>query len=101
MLPSAFPNPSKLCNSSINRIISPFESSTSFITFFNLSSNSPRNFAPPTSNPRSSAITLLFNIDDGTSPCTILCAKPSIIAVLPTPAEPTITGLFFDRRDKT
>lgn len=31
----------------------------------------------------------------------ICCAKPSAIAVLPTPGSPISTGLFFVRRDKT
>ena len=37
----------------------------------------------------------------GTSPRTIFHAKPSAIAVLPTPASPTNTGLFLRRRDST
>ena len=36
----------------------------------------------------------------GTSPLTMRCAKPSAIAVLPTPGSPTKTGLFFERRAK-
>ena len=42
----------------------------------------------------------LFLIAAGTSPFTIACAKPSTTAVLPTPASPTRTGLFFVRRAK-
>src|SRR6267143_1410480 len=37
----------------------------------------------------------------GTSPCTIRRANPSAIAVLPTPASPTNSGLFFWRRQST
>ena len=37
----------------------------------------------------------------GTSPLTIRWAKPSTMAVLPTPGSPINTGLFFVRRDKT
>ena len=40
-------------------------------------------------------------IDDGTLPLTIACAKPSTIAVLPTPASPTKIGLFLLRLLKT
>ena len=36
----------------------------------------------------------------GTSPCTMRCASPSAIAVLPTPGSPTNIGLFLVRRDK-
>ncbi len=44
-------------------------------------------------------IFLFFKIS-GTLPSLILLAKPSIIAVLPTPGSPTNTGLFLVRRDK-
>jgi hypothetical protein len=37
----------------------------------------------------------------GTSPLTILRARPSAIAVLPTPGSPTSSGLFFERRHRT
>ena len=36
----------------------------------------------------------------GTSPRTIRCAKPSTMAVLPTPGSPISTGLFFVLRDR-
>ena len=36
----------------------------------------------------------------GTSPAMIRCAKPSTIAVLPTPDWPRRTGLFFVRRER-
>src|SRR5262245_64013868 len=38
--------------------------------------------------------------DSGTSPATIRWARPSTIAVLPTPGSPMRTGLFFVRRAK-
>ena len=38
--------------------------------------------------------------DAGTSPAMMRCAKPSMIAVLPTPGSPISTGLFLLRRDK-
>ena len=37
----------------------------------------------------------------GTSPATIRWARPSTIAVLPTPGSPISTGLFLVRRDST
>ena len=36
----------------------------------------------------------------GTSPLTMRCARPSTIAVLPTPGSPISTGLFLDLRDR-
>src|SRR6516162_7030728 len=44
--PSAAPAPTTVCNSSMKRMISPEDSTTSLSTAFNRSSNSPRNFAP-------------------------------------------------------
>ena len=49
----------------------------------------------------SSAITRRSRSDSGTSPETIRCARPSTIAVLPTPGSPISTGLFFVRREST
>src|SRR6266404_4901812 len=96
--PSAAPAPTSVCNSSMNRIICPSASETSFSTAFRRSSNSPRNFAPATSAAKSSAtIFFVFNTS-GTSPDTIRCASPSTIAVFPTPGSPISTGLFFVRR---
>ena len=40
---------------------------------------------------------LLFSVS-GTSPLTMRCARPSTIAVLPTPGSPISTGLFLVRR---
>ena len=37
----------------------------------------------------------------GTSPLTMRCARPSTIAVLPTPGSPISTGLFLVRRCRT
>ena len=49
--PSAAPAPTRVCSSSMNRMISPFESSISFSTAFRRSSNSPRNLAPASMSP--------------------------------------------------
>ena len=52
-------------------------------------------------DPRSSAITRLSLSVSGTSPRTIRWARPSAIAVLPTPGSPISTGLFLVRRLST
>ena len=81
-------------------MILPSLSFTSSKTAFSLSSNSPRYLAPATNDPISSEKTCLFFNASGTSPRTILCARPSTTAVLPTPGSPIKTGLFFVLRDK-
>ena len=99
--PSALPAPTMVCNSSINRIICPSCLLRSLSTAFNRSSNSPRNLAPAISEPISSDSTRLFFKPSGTSPLIIRCARPSTIAVLPTPGSPISTGLFLVRRCNT
>ena len=42
-----------------------------------------------------------FSKTSGVSPCTILRASPSAMAVLPTPGSPTRSGLFLRRRHST
>ena len=69
-------------------------------TAFSRSSNSPRYLAPATSEPMSSAKTVLSRSPSGTSPRTMRCARPSTIAVLPTPGSPISTGLFFVLRER-
>src|SRR5947209_7152346 len=54
--------------------------------------------APATREPKSSAMTRRFKRLSGTSAVTIRWARPSTIAVLPTPASPISTGLFLVRR---
>nr|GMD47441.1 Uncharacterised protein [Ipomoea batatas]GMD47442.1 Uncharacterised protein [Ipomoea batatas] len=81
--------------SSINIIICPFEAITLFNTAFNLSSNSPWNLEPASSELISNVITFRFTRGSGTSPWIIRCANPLAIAVFPTPGSPIITGLFF------
>ena len=80
----------------MNKIISP-ASSISAIIFFNLSSNSPRYLVPASNVPMSNTITLFPNKLLGTFCETILSAKPSTIAVFPTPGSPINTGLFLVR----
>ena len=65
----------------------------SLSTALSRSSNSPRYFAPATSAPRSSASSDLSLSDSGTSPLTMRSARPSAMAVLPTPGSPISTGI--------
>jgi len=84
-----------VCISSIKSMICQSDFSTSFITAFNLSSNSHLYFAHAKSVHISSVITLLFIRLSGTSLFTIFRAIHSTIAVLPTHGSQTKTGLFF------
>ncbi len=68
---------------------------TSAKAFFILSSNSPRYFEPAMTADKSRLIIFLFFNTSGMFPSTIFCAKPSTIAVFPTPGSPTRQGLFF------
>ena len=69
--PSAAPAPTSVCNSSMNRMICPSDSVTSFSTAFKRSSNSPRYFAPAIKEARSSD-TMRFGFKtSGTSPATM------------------------------
>ena len=85
----------------MNRITWPSASAISLSTAFSRSSNSPRYLAPAISAPMSSAITRRSRRESGTSPSTIRWARPSAIAVLPTPGSPIRTGLFLVRRERT
>jgi hypothetical protein len=101
MAPSALPAPTSVCISSMNRMIPPASAWISFSTDFSRSSNSPRYFAPAISDPMSSAISFLSCRLSGTSPLTMRSARPSAMAVLPTPGSPISTGLFLVRREST
>ncbi len=79
-------------------MVRPSSLAMSLSTALSRSSNSPRNFAPASSEAMSSESTRLFLSVSGTSPLTMRCARPSTIAVLPTPGSPISTGLFFVRR---
>ena len=98
--PSNLPAPTIIWISSINIIMLPSDFLTSFKTFLSLSSNSPRYLAPAIKAAISSSQMVLSFKLLGTSPFTIRPARPSIIAVLPTPGSPIKTGLFFVLRDK-
>ena len=99
--PSAAPAPTIVCSSSMKRTISPSDSLISVRTALSRSSNSPRYFEPARSAPMSSAQTRLPFKPSGTSPATMRWARPSAIAVFPTPGSPMSTGLFFVRREST
>ncbi len=99
--PSAAPAPTRVCSSSMKVTTSPSASVISLRTALRRSSNSPRYLAPATMEPRSSEITRLPFSPSGTSPSMMRFARPSTIAVLPTPGSPISTGLFLVRRDRT
>ena len=90
-----------VCSSSMNRMIWPSFFDRSLSTAFSRSSNSPRNLAPAISAPMSSDSTRLPRRPSGTSSLTMRWARPSTIAVLPTPGSPISTGLFLVRRCST
>ena len=97
--PSALPAPTMVCSSSMKRITLPSRRTSSSRTRMR-SSNSPRYFVPATMPDRSSSKMRLSTSSSGTSPAAILSARPSAMAVLPTPGSPMSTGLFFVRRVK-
>ena len=69
-------------------------------TFLIRSSNSPRYLVPATMPERSRDKSFLSSRLSGTSPSTIFSARPSAMAVLPTPGSPIRQGLFFVRRER-
>src|SRR5919198_857890 len=73
-------------------------STSCFSTAFRRCSKSPRYLVPARSAPMSRAYTVHFASRSGTLPSTMRRANPSAIAVLPTPASPTSSGLFLRRR---
>ena len=85
----------------VDEKITSFAFSSSFITAFILSSNWPRYFVPATSAARSSVTTRLSWRTRETFFWTMRLARPSAIAVLPTPGSPMRTGLFFFLRLNT
>ena len=99
MLPSASPVPTRLCTSSMNRMMLPscFTSSTRPLMRL---SNWPRNCVPATSAVRSRSCTSFLRSFAGTSPAAMRSARPSATAVLPTPGSPIRHGLFFVRRER-
>mmetsp|Transcript_8347 Transcript_8347/g.28627 ORF Transcript_8347/g.28627 Transcript_8347/m.28627 type:complete len:218 (+) Transcript_8347:1212-1865(+) len=100
MAPFVCPAPINMWISSMNRIWF-LSRSSSVMTALSRASKAPRADAPAISRPRSSAQTREFRRPSGTSPSRIRAARPSTMAVFPTPGGPTSTGLFFLRRDST
>ena len=97
MPPSGAPAPSSVCSSSRNRI-RPSDSAASASASLKRFSNWPRNWAPAIMPDRSSAkIRVPFSVS-GTSSRWMRRARPSAMAVLPTPASPIRTALFLRRR---
>ena len=95
--PSAPPAPTMVCSSSMNRITSGFSRISAMICL-RRSSNWPRYLVPATTLARSRVKISLSRSRAGTLPSMIRVAKPSTMAVLPTPGSPISTGLFFLRR---
>ena len=100
MEPSAEPAPMMVCISSMNRMSSPLFC-TSARTFLRRSSNSPRYLEPATRAATSSVQICLLRSMSGTVPAATSWARPSTMAVLPTPGSPRMSGLFFWRRAST
>ena len=98
--PSAAPAPTSVCSSSMKRMMFLF-CAISFMTALSRSSNWPRYFVPAMTAAMSSDRTRLSRSDSGHSPLAMSCARPSTMAVLPTPGSPIRTGLFFLRRVRT
>ncbi len=98
--PSAAPAPTIVCNSSMKIMISPAPLISAMI-LVRRSSNSPRYLVPAIIEDRSRVTTLLPARISGTRFSMMRCARPSTIAVLPTPGSPIKTGLFLVRRDNT
>ncbi len=96
--PSALPAPTMVWISSMKRMVWPSSLAMSLSTALRRSSNSPRYLAPASRPAMSSTSTRLFFRLSGTSPLTMRCARPSTMAVLPTPGSPISTGLFLVRR---
>ena len=84
----------------MKRMILPSLFLISASTAFSRSSNSPRNFAPAIRLPMSREKMVRSFRESGTSPRTILWARPSTTAVLPTPGSPMRTGLFLVLRER-
>src|SRR5881398_805783 len=91
--PSAAPAPTSVCSSSMKTMYFPSALVISLSTALSRSSNSPRYLVPAIRVPRSSPTRCLLRSDSGTSPFTMRWARPSTIAVLPTPGSPIRTGV--------
>ena len=93
----ADPAPLIMCASSMNKIVLPFLV-RALSTILNRSSKSPRYLLPASIALMSKLYTVYSFKKSGTAPLTMLNARPSAIAVLPTPGSPTRITLFLLRR---
>ena len=93
LFPPPAPAPLIICASSMNIIVLPFPRKPAN-TSLNLSSKSPLYLDPASILPISRLYTSYSFKNSGTLLFTIFHAKPSAIAVLPTPGSPTIRTLF-------
>ena len=91
--PSALPAPTIVCISSTNKMTFPQRRISTKMSRMR-SSNSPRYFVPATTLAMSSAYRRLPRSTSGTAPAASRWAKPSTMAVLPTPGSPMSAGLF-------
>ncbi|CFP63825.1 Uncharacterised protein [Bordetella pertussis] len=98
--PEAEPAPIRVWISSMNRIASGLPR-ICLSTPLRRCSKSPRYLVPASKAPMSSAKTCAVCSTSGTSPRVMRQARPSAMAVLPTPASPTSSGLFLRRRHNT
>jgi hypothetical protein len=98
--PVVAPAPTIMCSSSMYRM-APGISFRRLSTPLRRSSNCPRNLVPATSAPMSRLKTRALASTSGTCPAWMRSARPSAMAVLPTPGSPTSTGLFLRRRHST
>ncbi|MNN68578.1 hypothetical protein D3C81_1843000 [compost metagenome] len=99
MPPEAAPAPIMVWISSMNRMALGL-SLSDLRTPLRRCSKSPRYLVPASSEPMSSEYTTPSARISGTSPWVMRQARPSAIAVLPTPASPTSSGLFLRRRHR-
>ena len=97
--PEAAPAPIKVWISSMNSTALGL-SLSDFNTPLSRCSKSPRYLVPANKAPMSSEYTCESAKISGTSFCVMRQARPSAIAVLPTPASPTSKGLFLRRRQR-
>ena len=99
MPPDAAPAPMSVWISSMNKTALG-RSFSALSTPLRRCSKSPRYLVPANSAPMSSEYTTESFSTSGTSFCEMRQARPSAIAVFPTPASPTNRGLFLRRRHK-
>ena len=97
--PEAAPAPMRVWISSMNKTAWGLLCKA-LITPFKRCSKSPRYLVPASNAPMSSEYTMASLKMSGTSFWVMRQAKPSAMAVLPTPASPTKSGLFLRRRHR-